>query len=380
MNLASATGPAPAPVRVLIVDDSAIARGMIAKWLVDEAGLDVGGYATDGQQAIDLVRRERFDVCVLDIEMPRLSGLEALPGLLAAQPDLKVIMASTLTERGADVTLRALALGAADFIPKPSTTRMGSADAYRRDLVEKIRWLGRPRALRPAGQTRMDPPPPPLRAGPVPGAYGQSRPQDRGAPLKVLAIASSTGGPQALTAVLRDLGPRWTLPILIVQHMPAEFTPTLAAMLDKICALTVREAAQGEPVVPGRAYVAPGGRHLRVRPGVGGRIVIELDQGPEVNFCRPSADPLFETVAQSFGATAAGLVLTGMGHDGREGARALAAAGAPILVQDEGTSVVWGMPGAVAEAGLADAVLPLNRIASHVTRLFQGGSAKEGLG
>jgi two-component system chemotaxis response regulator CheB len=345
-----------APVRVAIVDDSAVVRGMMSKWLGGNPQIVIAGYAVDGVQALKLAQDHDFEVCILDIEMPRMDGLEALPQLLALKPHLQVIMASTLSERGAAVTLRALELGAADFIPKPSTTRLGSADDYARDLTAKIIQLGRRRSPAPAAVR----PPVPARA-----------PATRwtGARQQALVIASSTGGPQALRAVLKGLGPGWKAPILIAQHMPAEFTKTLAGILASGSGLDAREGSDGEPIQEGRVYVAPGDFHMTVRRNAAGTALICLDQQPPINWCRPSADPLFASAAQVWGGAATGLVLTGMGHDGRDGARALKAAGAPIMVQDEASSVVWGMPGAVAEAGLADDILPLADIGPALLRL-----------
>lgn len=340
------------PVRVMIVDDSAVVRGMVTRWLED-AGFIIAAIAVDGAQALRKLSDASVDVCLLDIEMPVMSGLEALPKLLAAKPDLRVIMASTLTERGAEVTLRALDLGAADYIAKPSANKLGGADLYRKDLIEKVRHLGA-RAARPA------PPPAAPRPSLAPPASGSA------GPIEAVVVASSTGGPPALRRFIAGLGADWTSPILIAQHMPPGFTRTLAQMLDPVSHLTAREARNGEPILPGVIYVAPGDYHMTVRSAGTGGPSIHLDQGPEVNYCRPSADPLFESAARFWKGRALGVVLTGMGRDGRDGAAVLAKLGGAIIAQDEATSVVWGMPGAVANAGLAEAVLPLDQIGPYL--------------
>lgn len=343
-------------VKVMIVDDSAVVRGLVSRWLEDE-GIEIAAIAVDGAHALKKLAETDIDVCILDIEMPNMSGLEALPKLLAIRPELRVIMASTLSERGAEVTLRALDLGAADYIPKPSASKLGGADTYRRDLLQKVLQLGA-RVVRPV-PTKPTVPPAPMRSVNS---------------VQAMVVASSTGGPPALRQFVATLGANWTAPILIAQHMPAGFTQSLAQMLDRSSPLSAREAVAGEPLQPRTVYVAPGGFHMSVRSAGANVPSIHLDQGPEINWCRPSADPLFMSAARLWGPKAIGVVLTGMGHDGRDGAVALAGAGGVIVAQDEATSVVWGMPGAVTEAGVADAVLPLNDIGPFVARLAQGGA------
>ncbi len=346
----------PAPIKVMIVDDSAIVRGMVSRWLEETSDIQVAAMAVDGGQALKKIAETDVDVCILDIEMPVMSGLEALPRMLALKPRLKVIMASTLSERGAEVTLRALNLGAADYIAKPSANRLGGAEAYRQELLDKIRLLARRAAAAPA----VGAPAPKLPAAASTGAF--PRPE-------VLVVASSTGGPPALRVLMAGLSGTWKGPILIAQHMPAEFTATLARMLDQVSSHRVKEAVAGEPVLPGVAYVAPGDFHLTVRRSAAGGVVTNLNKDAPVNWCRPSADPLFQTAAETWGSSALGLVLTGMGHDGRDGAAALSKTGARIVAQDEASSVVWGMPGAVVGAGLAERVLPLGDIAPFLSSL-----------
>jgi two-component system chemotaxis response regulator CheB len=363
---------AAAPIKVMIVDDSAVVRGMVARWLEAEAGIVVEVMAVDGVHALKKLAEHEVDICLLDIEMPVMSGLEALPQMLALRPGLRVIMASTLSERGAEVTLRALQLGAADFIAKPSANRLGGADAYRRDLVDKIRQLGR--RARSAGapasaRAATAPRPSPVRAAAT-SPLGARHPRP-----EALVIAASTGGPPALRRLFDQLGGDWRTPILIAQHMPAEFTRTLARLIDQVTPFEAREAVAGEAVKPGVIYVAPGAYHLTVRRGATGQVVTALDQEPPINWCRPSADPLLASAAEVWGAGAVGLVLTGMGHDGRDGAAVLAAKGGRIIAQDEASSVVWGMPGAVVEAGLAERVLALDDIAPFLAGLARGAIA-----
>ena len=388
MSINPHTAASLRPLKIMIVDDSAVVRGLISRWLEQEPDMVLAGLAIDGAKGIEKVREIQPDVLILDIEMPNMGGLEALPKLLAAKPGLKVLMASTLTTRGANVTLRALELGAADFIPKPDSTRIGGADGFRTELLTKIRALcGRTRSwpvppsaaqmhtgsAAPApytptpyaptahGHAPVSPPaatPAPARSVVVP-ITPTLRPRSTGPKrIDALFIGASTGGPPALRAFLLGLGPDWKLPIFVVQHMPATFTTILAEHLDKALPMKVLEAKDGMPVESRHVYIAPGDFHMTVK-GPLGLPTIKLDQGPQVNWCRPAVDPLFQSAASLYGNHALAVVLTGMGHDGRDGAAALVAANASVMVQDEPTSVVWGMPGAVAEAGLAEIIKPI---------------------
>jgi two-component system chemotaxis response regulator CheB len=361
-------------IRVMIVDDAVVVRGLFSRWVEAEADLEIVASLRTGREAVSQVERADPDVVVLDVDMPELDGIAALPQLLAKKPDLVVIMASTLTRRNAEISLKALALGATDYIPKPDTHNEVSGSAtFRRDLIEKIRQLGlkskrlRGRAPAPAGEIRSILPPKlraagkeiSLRALPV-------------NPPRVLVIGSSTGGPQALNALVTQItGVLDRAPVLITQHMPPTFTTILAEHLARLAKRPVREAVEGEEINAGTIYLAPGGKHMSVkrRDGIA---VIALDDGPLINFCKPAVDPLFSSAAEVWGAKVLALVLTGMGSDGLRGAQSIAASGGSILVQDEASSVVWGMPGQVAHAGLASAVLPLTEIAGKLSRLFTG--------
>jgi len=385
MNLVAPVTSYAAPVtgrriRVMIVDDAVVVRGLFARWVQAEDDFELVAALRTGREAVDQFERADPDVVVLDIDMPEMDGMTALPLLLAKKRDLVVIMASTLTRRNAEISLNALKLGATDYIPKPPTARdVTIAVAFRRELIEKIRQLG-PRAWRRQAPAPVHAPPAaadapsivPRQPAPVhaPRA-GTLRPMPV-APPRVLLIGSSTGGPQALDSILSSIGSVLErAPVLLTQHMPPAFTAILAEHLARSARCPVREARDGEEINAGTVYVAPGGKHMRVVRENGVAVTV-VDDGPMVNFCRPAVDPLFISAAAVWGPRALGLVLTGMGHDGLEGARAIVAAGGHVLAQDEPTSVVWGMPGQVAKAGLASALLPVQRIAATLNRLFAG--------
>lgn len=342
----------------MLVDDSAIIRGFMRRWMEEDGRIELVKVCVDGAQAVAEAAACKPDVIILDIEMPNMDGLTALPKLCRLVPDARIVMASTLTSAGAAQTVKALSLGAADYIAKPQTSQIGGVDSYRKDLLDKIVALGERRssASRPRTDIRLHPRPAIAR-----------RPA-------AMVVASSTGGPAALTAFLGPIGRTISQPILIVQHMPATFTSLLAEKLAQTIGKPSREAIDGESIAPGAVLVAPGDQHMRVAKGAAGAI-IRLDRGEPVNSCRPAADPLFETAAVAFGGRVLGVVLTGMGHDGRTGAGNIVAAGGRVIVQDEASSVVWGMPGAVALAGYAEATLPLRDLGQMAVRLMNGEAA-----
>jgi two-component system, chemotaxis family, protein-glutamate methylesterase/glutaminase len=359
----------------MVVDDSVVVRGLVSRWIEEEPGLKLAASLRNGRDAVDQLERVDPDVVILDIEMPELDGISALPLMLAKKRDLVVIMASTLTRHNAEISLKALSLGAADYIPKPETNRGVTTSAtFRRDLIDKIRALaGRRKARAPAARGVPTPATAPAqpalaRAPEVPVKLRPFAPT----PPRVLVIGSSTGGPQALTAVmssLKALIPR--VPVLITQHMPPTFTTILAEHIARACGAPAHEGIDGEAVVAGTVYVAPGGRHMHVvkRDNVAH---IKLDDGPLVNFCKPAVDPMFASAASVWGHSVLALVLTGMGSDGAKGGAVITANGGSVIAQDEASSVVWGMPGAAAHAGICSAVLPLDQIAPKVVRLFSG--------
>ena len=374
----SAHATADTAIRVMVVDDSVVVRGLVSRWIEEEPGLVLAGSLRNGRDAVDQVERINPDVVILDIEMPELDGISALPLLLAKKRDLVVIMASTLTRHNAEVSLKALSLGAADYIPKPETNRgVTTSASFRRDLIEKIRELGgrRRRRRMPTAPGAAPAAPPPMYPAPArahePAAPIKLRPFAPTAP-RVLVIGSSTGGPQALTAVissLRGLLPR--VPVLITQHMPPTFTTILAEHIARAASTKAHEGIDGEAVTPGTIYVAPGGKHMQAVKRDHG-VAIALDDGPLVNFCKPAVDPLFRSAAAVWGPAVLAVVLTGMGSDGAKGGADIVAHGGSVIAQDEATSVVWGMPGAAAHAGICSAVLPIDQIAPKVMRLFSG--------
>ena len=371
----------------MVVDDAIVVRALLSRWISEASDLKLVAALRNGREALDQVEQLDPDVVVLDIEMPELDGIATLPRLLEKRRDLAVIMASALTRAHAEISLRALALGAADYIPKPDGEGgLITLISFQRELIEKIRALGR-RRRRPVAppayaRRRLGPATrrlagaaqrtarwrtPDLADGPAIGL----RPFSHVAP-RVLLVGASTGGPQALIKLIAHLDAVTdSAPVLIAQHMPATFTTILAEHLSRASAKPVREAVDGEPVLAGAIYIAPGGKHMRVARR-NGTAPIALDDGPPINFCKPSLDPLFSSAAGVWGAWNLALILTGMGTDGTDGAVDIVAGGGSVIAQDEETSVVWGMPGSAAEAGLCSAVLPLEQIAPTVVRMFLG--------
>jgi two-component system, chemotaxis family, protein-glutamate methylesterase/glutaminase len=369
-----ATPPVAGPIRILVVDDSAVIRGLITRLLESDPELAVVGSVGNGQQAIATLRRVNVDIVVLDIEMPVMDGLTALPLMLEAAPHAKIIMASTLTKRNAQISLKALSAGAADYVAKPtSTAEIQAAQDFRRELVEKVKALGaagRKRRLARGETTTSD-----LPFRPVPGAARPAHPTAVALrpwaqrPPEIIAIGSSTGGPQALMTALAKFPTSIRLPIVITQHMPATFTSILAEHLSRASGWPAAEAVEGEPVRAGRIYVAPGDFHMKVATEGGARL-IRLNKEPPENFCRPAVDPMFRSVAQAYGAGVLAVILTGMGSDGAKGARSVVDAGGAVVAQDESTSVVWGMPGAAANSGVCSAVLPLPELTTYLRRVW----------
>jgi len=361
----------------MVVDDSAVIRGLISRWIASEPDMVVAASLRTGLDAVNQIERVNPDVAVLDIEMPELDGISALPQLLAKKRNLIIIMASTLTRRNAEISFKALSLGASDYIPKPESTREASAaDTFHHDLIQKIRSLGaKVRRAAPAVSS------PPLAPAPGRAKEPLSRPAAQ-PPLvrrafsmqapRVLLIGSSTGGPQALMALVAELGPVIDrFPVLITQHMPPTFTTILAEHLARSSHRPAHEAVDGEIVKAGQIYLAPGGCHMRVVRH-GAEAAIALDDGPPVNFCKPAVDPLFTSAIDVWQGGTLAVVLTGMGSDGMRGGKEIVAAGGSVIAQDEASSVVWGMPGAAANAGICAAILPLNQIAQKLVRVFAG--------
>jgi two-component system chemotaxis response regulator CheB len=368
------------PLRVMVVDDSVVIRGLISRWIDAEPDMTVAASLRTGLDAVNQVERINPDVAVLDIEMPDLDGISALPQLLAKKRNLIVLMASTLTRRNAEISFKALSLGAADYIPKPESTReIAAADVFKHDLLEKIRHLGlKVRRLKSASTPSIAPSlDRPRESAPRPAMPVAAQAQLVKRPFssimpRVLLIGSSTGGPQALMALVAEIGAVIDrVPVLITQHMPPTFTTILAEHLARTSKRPAHEGVDGELVKAGQIYLAPGGKHMRVVKQ-GANIAIALDDGPPVNFCKPAVDPLFSSAIDVWQGAILAVVLTGMGSDGMRGGKEIVAVGGNVIAQDEASSVVWGMPGAAANAGICSAILPLNQIAPKLVRIFSG--------
>lgn len=359
------------PYRVMVVDDSAVIRGLLARILEADDSVDVVAAVSNGEQAIRMLGDRDIEVIVLDIEMPVMDGITALPKLLEINPAVKIIMASTLTQRNAQISFKALAAGASDYIPKPSASRdISGGDEFKRDLRGKVRALGQAyRSSRSAPMAKSVSTASPAREG---EGTKPGRPRAAvtlrnlpGRNAEIIAIGSSTGGPQALLSLLRDLPASIQVPIVITQHMPPTFTTILAEHIQRASGRACAEAKDGEVVKARRIYLAPGNWHMVVKDENGGKI-IRLTQAPPVNFCRPAVDPMFQSVAEAYDGRVLAVVLTGMGQDGLNGGKAIVDRGGAIIAQDEESSVVWGMPGAVAMAGICKAVLPLYQLPGYL--------------
>ncbi len=361
-------------MRVMVVDDSAVIRGIVTRSLRKDPGISVVTSAADGKMAVDMLcQHPEIEVVVLDIEMPVMDGLTALPHLLKASPHVRIIMASTLTLRHAEVSLRAITLGASDYVPKPSARDIDASAHFDRELKEKI--LAHGLAARKARCAALTPALPLGAAVPVPVPPRPATPAAAATTpammvrAEALAIASSTGGPQALTDLFKGLaGNLSRVPVFVTQHMPPAFTTILAQNIGKAAGVECHEATDGERAMPGVIYVAPGNYHLRAEPGGAGQPILRITQEPPENYCRPAADPMFRSLASVYGRKLLAVVLTGMGSDGKLGAEQIVAAGGQVLAQDEASSVVWGMPRAVAEAGFAKAILPLAELPAYIER------------
>lgn len=361
------------PIQAMVVDDSAIVRGLISRMLNSDPDITVVASVANGEMAISSLKRTPVDVVILDIEMPVMDGLTALPLLLEIDKDLKVLMASTLTNRNADISIRALTMGAADYVPKPTSSReIGGKGDFQRELLEKVKTLGDARRKR-AGRVKVE-----ATTGKTPfksampsssdiklRAPGRTRPS-------VLAIGSSTGGPQALFKVLGGLPKDFQLPIVITQHMPPTFTSILSEHIEKASKRPCNEGKDGTVIAPGSIYIAPGDYHMTVEKD-GANKVLRLNQGPKENFCRPAVDPMLRSMSQAYGPNILTVILTGMGSDGTKGGQTIVDNGGTLIAQDEESSVVWGMPGSVATAGLCSVVVPIDDIASKIVSFASRG-------
>ena len=331
------------PIRVMLVDDSTVVRGLMQRAFKSDPEIEVVASAVNGQIAIDLLKRNDIDVIILDIEMPVMDGMTALPKLLEISPKTHVIVASIYTLRNAEISMQALALGASDYVPKPEVKPI----TRKEPLVAVENHVASRSAQEKSVEAKPHAVPPPATA---------------------LAIASSTGGPNALISMFQQFkGKELRTPIFITQHMPANFTMILAEHICKAIDGDCHEARHGEVVEAGRIYIAPGDFHMTVHRD-DGQIILKLDQNPPENFCRPSADPMLRSLSKVYGKGLLCAVLTGIGADGTSGAADVVAAGGTVIAQDEESSVVYGMPKAVAEAKLTSAILPLNKIAPYLLK------------
>lgn len=341
--------------RILVVDDSVVIRKVLCDILSSDPEMEVVGTASDGRIGLAKIAQLHPDLITLDVEMPVMNGLETLAELRKLYPQLPVVMFSTLTERGAAATLDALSLGASDYATKPSNTGSPALAiaAVRAELIPKIKAL----CSKPARKLTSLAPPRPLM--PV------LRPTHRR--IEIVAIGTSTGGPNALAEVLPVIPKNFPVPIVLVQHMPPLFTRLLADRLGAHSAIVVEEGSAETILCPGHAWIAPGNFHMTVkRAGIGSRL--DLNQNPPENSCRPAVDVLFRSVAEVYGASVLSVVMTGMGSDGVKGAQRIRERGGEVIIQDEASSVVWGMPGLVHSSGQADAVYPLNQLGEEITR------------
>jgi two-component system chemotaxis response regulator CheB len=365
----------PETTKVLIVDDSRIFRGVLQQALAGMAGVSVVGSVWNGVRAMEFLARTAVDLVTLDLEMPQMSGLDMLRAVQelntarAPQPPVAVLLVSAYTSRGAAITIEGLELGAFDFITKPAGNNLEENLAYlRRELENKLRiFQARHKA---DGRSVVSPPGPPA-APPRVATAGKPR------MVRAIVVGVSTGGPAALAQLLPELTARVPTPILVVQHIPAGFSQSLAESLARKCAVPVIEAADGQLVQGRNVYIAPGHRHLLVRRQSEERFVLALNDQPPQNGCQPSADVLFRAAAATYGAEAIGLILTGMGCDGTQGLAALKRAGAYTIAQDEASSVVWGMPGSAVAAGHIDRVLPLSKMAEAIQGLIAGARERK---
>ena len=383
------------PYRVMVVDDSLVIRGIINRMVQSDPMIKVVKSVSNGEMAVNEVKADKnIEIVILDIEMPVKDGITALPEIIQANRNVQVIMSSTLTEHNAEISMRALSLGACDYVTKPtSTTTLNSDKMYQAELIEKIKTFGA-RARKNKRIADERPVSPSVKKENKSSniakladikhekLVGNGQPVGEGRSLydgefktvkpnfkilpEILAIGSSTGGPPALFKIFEQIGTSIRQPIVLTQHMPATFTKILAEHIGKVSGKQTMEGQDGMLIEPGKVYVAPGGYHMVVEKKEGNHKILRINSDPPENFCRPAVDPMFRSVAKAYGPKALALVLTGMGCDGAKGAKVIYEAGGNVVAQDEATSVVWGMPGATAHMGVCCSVLPLNDIVAYL--------------
>lgn len=351
----------PARTRILIVDDSAVIRTVISRTLSAHPDMEIVGIAANGELGVKSTASLKPDIVILDIEMPVMDGITALPLILKEKPDARVLICSTLSARGAEISVRALSLGATECILKPGGDAIVNAIDFQNELVKVVRSLAASKAFKKTGVSSQKSP------------VVLRKPTTQ-LPPRIIAIGSSTGGPKALMDILGHMK-NLPAPIVITQHMPKTFTALLAQHITQSCGIPCSEGKEGEPLKAGHAYVAPGGHHMVFKKS-GEAVTIHINEEPPENFCRPSVNPMLRSLIPIYGANRIlSIILTGMGNDGSQVCADLAAQGGTIIAQDEATSVVWGMPGAVAQAGICSAILPLDRIPSWVNNATRGMAA-----
>jgi len=367
-------------IHVMLVDDSAVIRGALTKIIEKDPAIKIVASVSNGEMAVSSAEKKKPHIVILDIEMPVMDGITALPHILKASPASKVVMFSSLTEKGASITLKAFSLGAVECLVKPSTSQsVGDGSPFQKDLLHLLKNLV-PESQRIESNTESAANPAPKTTTGIPFS---AKPQTATFDIQlrkelpglkerpaILAIGSSTGGPQALFKVCKHFT-GFSIPIVITQHMPPTFTKILAEHIAQQSGIPTLEGADGMPLENGKIYVAPGGIHMKIARE-GGKLCIRLDNGPPENFCKPSVDPMFRSVIDLFGSKVLGVILTGMGSDGLGGGKLLVEKGGRLIAQDEASSVVWGMPGAVAKAGLCSEVLPLNNIGPWIRKTVLG--------
>ncbi len=365
----------PSPIKVLLADDSAPVRRLLSSMLAKNDGIEVVGAARHGKEVLEMIGPKKPDIILLDVEMPVMDGIDALRQIRRTDKRIPVIMFSSLTTKGAEATLEALSLGASDYVAKPSgTANVQEAINYiNTKVIPTIQQWGRRAAGSQGPIVRSGSMAKAGAAAPQASASAPARPRKTSGPIDVVVIGSSTGGPNALVEIVSKLPADLSVPVLIVQHMPTIFTKLLAERLDRSSALKVTEAAAGDSILRGHVLIAPGDHHMTVKSSAG------RQKDAPVNSCRPAVDVLFKSVTQVYGGRALAVILTGMGRDGTEGCRVLGDRGAFVLAQDEASCVVYGMPRAVAEAGLVDKLLPLDQIHREIMDHADSGRRKPAL-
>ncbi len=356
-------------IKVLVIDDSALVRNMLTEILNSDPSIEVIGTAPNPNVARDKIKRLKPDVLTLDVEMPEMDGITFLRNLMRLRP-MPVVMVSTLTEKGAEITLDALELGAIDFVTKPKTDFSNLIGEYSKELISKVKTASTARVSAITDVAPKITPVDQLQVNPANSAdvviAKQTRQRHFKTTDKIIAIGASTGGTEAIKYVIQEL-PADTPGVVVTQHIPEAFSGTFAKRLDSLSAMTVKEAQDGDQILRGHVYIAPGSHHMLIERD-GARFVCRLHDGPPVNRHKPSVDVMFRSVAQNIGGNALGVILTGMGNDGAQGLKEMQAEGSPTIAQDEKTSVVWGMPGEAVKLGAADQILPLNKVAQHILK------------